>query len=504
MSVIAMRDPRLAAGRRTALTWTACAITVLLGTGLALSSQLDGVQLPLLGLFLAIPLWLATTSRTMWALGLVLLYMGLVDGFLKLQAGSETVAIGRDLLLYAVVAGMAFRARGPFRLPALSGWVVAWTIVILVQLANPDNGTAAHSIVSLRQHLEFVPLFFVGFVVLRTHRSLQGFFALLLTVAAINGAVGAYQSSLTPKQLAGWGPGYAKLLSGDEIAPRFAEGPDGRERVRPPALGSDMGFAGILGATALPGGIALLLTLRRRPLVTALVLLGLVGAIVGVITSQSRGSLITAVVMVLAMFGLLAIGRQAKQTIIGVFAAAAVCCVAVLAIDSYGSSDPFFRYQSITPTEAIPTLQEERSGTWAAIPEYMREIPLGAGIGSGGPAAGIWDTRQVEWNAESQFTFLIVEAGIPGLVAFLAFQAALFAAILAGLQRERDRRTAVLLAGVAAPLFGYAVNWLVGVNTTSTPNAPYLWLAAGVISYWLVSRRQRASRPIAHVSLRQT
>jgi hypothetical protein len=485
-----------------ALTWTACAITVLLGTGLAMSSQLDGLQLPLLGLFLAFPLWLATTSRTMWALGLVLLYMGLVDGFLKLQAGSEAVDIGRDLLLYATVAGVAFRARGPFRLPALGGWVLAWTIVIAVQLANPGNGTTVHSIFSLRQHLEFVPLFFVGFVALRTHRSLQGFLAVLLAVAAINGAVGAYQSFLTPEELAGWGPGYADLLSGD--APRFAEGPDGKDRVRPPGLGSDMGFAGILGATALPGGIALLLTMRRRPLMTALVVLGLVGAIVGVLTSESRSAVVTAVVMVLAMFGLMAIGRQAKQTIIGVLAAAAVCCVAVLAIDSYGSSDPFFRYQSITPTEAIPTLREERSGTWAAIPEYMREIPLGAGIGSAGPAAGLWDTRPSEWNAESQFTYLIVEAGIPGLAVFLAFQGALFAAILAGLRRERDRRTAVLLAGVAAPLFGYAVNWLVGVNTTSTPNAPYLWLAAGVISYWLVSRRQRASRPIAYGSLRPT
>jgi hypothetical protein len=500
MSVVAMRGPGLPAGRRMALTWTACAITVLLGTGLALSLPLSGVQLPLLGLFMAIPLWLATTSRTMWALGLVLLYMGLVDGFVKLHSGSETVTIGRDLLLYAVVAGMALRARGPLTLPALGGWVVAWTIVILVQLANPGNQTAVHSIVSLRQHLEFVPLFFVAFVVLRTHRSLQGFFALLLAVAAVNGAVGTYQSSLTPEQLADWGPGYANLLSGD--APRSAEGPDGEDRVRPPGLGSDMGFAGVLGATALPGGIALLLTLRRRPLVTALVVLGLVGALMGVLTSHSRSAVIAAAAMVLAMVGLLAIGRQAKQTIIGAFAAAAVCCVAVLAIDSYGSSDPFFRYQSITPTKAIPTLQEERSETWAAIPEYMRELPLGAGIGSVGPAAGIWDSRPAEWNAESQFTFLIVEAGIPGLVFFLAFQTALFAAILAGLRRERDRRTAVLLAGVAAPLFGYAVSWLVGVNTTSTPNAPYLWLAAGVISYWLVSRRQRASRPIAHGSLR--
>ena len=485
-----------------ALTWTACAITVVLGTGLAMSSHLGGIQLPLLGLFLALPLWLATTSRTMWALGLVLLYMGLVDGFLKLKTGSVGIDIGRDVLLYAVVAGMAFRARGPFRLPALGGWVVAWTIVILVQLANPDDGTPLHSIVSLRQHIEFVPLFFVGFVALRTHGSLQALFALLLAVAAVNGAVGTYQSTLTPRQLAGWGPGYATLLSGD--APRTAEGPNGQARVRPPGLGPDMGFAGILGATALPGGIALLLTVRRRPLATAAIVLGLVGAVLGVLTSESRSAVVSAAIMVLAMFGLMAIGRQAKQTILAVLAAAAVCLVAVLAIDSYGSSDPFFRYQSIAPTNALATLQQERSGTWAATPQYMREIPLGAGIGSVGPAATLYGGGPTQGNAESQFTFLIVEAGLPGLAVFLAFQAALFGTIISGLRREHDRRTAVLLAGLAAPLVGYAANWLVGVNTTSAPNAPYLWLAAGVISYWLVSRRQRASQPIVHGPLRPT
>jgi hypothetical protein len=495
MSVVALRAPRPAAGRHAALTWTACAFTVLLGTGLALKSPLNGVELPLLGLFMAIPLWLATTSRTMWALGLVLLYMGLVDGFLKLQSGEETVDLGRDVLLYAVIAGMAFRARGGFKLPALGGWVVAWMVVILVQLANPENGTVAHSIVSLRQHLEFLPLFFVGFVVLRTQSSLQGFFALLLAVAAINGAVAAYQSSLTPEQLAGWGPGYASLLTGE--APRAAEGPDGKRRVRPPGLGSDMGFAGILGATALPGGIALLLTLRRRSWLSALVVLGLIGAIVGVLTSQSRGSVITAVVMVLAMLALLAIGRQAKQTIIGVCVAAAVCATAVVAIVSY-DSDTFYRYRSIAPNRAVSTAHESRAGTWASIPDYMLEIPLGAGIGSGGPAAGFWDDRPIEWNAESQFTFLIVDAGILGLLVFLAFQAALCRAILSGLRHERNPRTAVLLAGVTAPLFGYAVNWLIGINTTSTPNSPYLWLAAGVVSYWLVTRPGRASRRISH------
>jgi O-antigen ligase len=221
------------------------------------------------------------------------------------------------------------------------------------------------------------------------------------------------------------------------------------------------------------------------------------GAVVGVLTSQSRGAVITAVVMVLAMLGLTAVGRQAKRSVIALCVAAAVCGVAVMAVDSY-DSDIFYRYSSIAPSKALATTQESRAGTWAAIPDYMREIPLGAGIGSGGPAAGLWDTRPVVWNAESQFTFLIVEAGIPGLVVFLAFQGAVFTAILSGLRRERDPRTAVLLAGLAAPLFGYAVNWLIGINTTSTPNSAYLWLAIGVISYWCLTGSRRAAPQVAN------
>jgi hypothetical protein len=480
--------PRTRPGSHAALAAAASAVAVGLGLIIAVKSPLSGLELPAVGVLMAIPLWLATTRHTGWALGCVLLYMGLIDGILKLKAGGEVPGLGRDVLLYAVIAGMAFRARGPLKLPELGIWVLAWTAIILVQLGHPDNGTALHSVASLRQHLEFVPLFFVGYLALRSHESLNALFALLLAVAAINGAVGAYQGTLTPEQLAGWGSGYDGLLNGETGAsPRGFEGADGEARVRPPGLGSDMGFAGILGATAIPGGIALLLTYRRRRWPLALVGIGLVGSIVGVLTSQSRSAVITAIVAVLALLGLMAVGRQAKRAAVGFGAAAALACATVMLISSQ-DSDAFYRYQSIAPSKALSTTLESRAGTWDEIPRYIAEIPFGAGIGSAGPAAGLWDDRKLEWNAESQANFLLVEAGVPGLAVFLAFQATLFWAIVSGLRRESDTRTVVLLAALAAPLFGYAVNWLVGVNTTSTPNSAYLWLAAGTISYWLVAR----------------
>jgi O-Antigen ligase len=475
------------------LAAVSCAITIALGLAIALESPFDGVELPLIGVLMAVPLWLATTRHTGWALGCVVVYMGLIDGILKLKAGGELASLGRDVLLYAVIAGIAFRWRGSLKLPELGAWVLAWTAVILVQLGHPDNGTALHSVASLRQHLEFVPLFFVGYVALRSHSSLNTLFALLLAVAAVNGAVGAYQGTLTPDQLASWGSGYDGLLSGETGAsPREFEGADGEARIRPPGLGSDMGFAGILGATAIPGGIALLLTYRRRRWPLALVAIGLIGALVGVLTSQSRSAVITAVVAVLAMLGLMAVGRQAKRSLVGFGVAAALACLTVMVISSH-DEHAFHRYKSITPARAASTTFESRAGTWEEIPAYITTIPFGAGIGSAGPATGLWDDRELDWNAESQFNFLLVEAGIPGLVTFLAFQAALFWAIVSGLRRVRDPRTIVLLAGVAAPLFGYAVNWLVGINTTSTPNSAYLWLAAGVIAYWLVARPRRSA-----------
>ena len=494
---VALAAPRPRSRRHAALGAVSSAIAISVGLGLALESPFHGPELPLVGLLMAVPLWFATTTRTGWALGCALLYMGLLDGVIKLKTGNEFADLGRDVFLYAVVAGMAFRSRGPLRLPALGGWVLAWMVVILVQLANPDNGPVLHSVVSLRQHLEFVPLFFVGFATLRTHGSLNALFALLLVVSAVNGAVGAYQWTLTPDGLAAWGPGYERLLNDETEGSRtFSE--SGEARVRPPGLGSDMGFAGILGATAIPGGIALLLTYRRRPWPLAWIALGLIGALVGVLTSQSRSALVTAVVAVVAMLGLMAVGGQAKRAVVGLSLAAALACVTVVVISSRDSAT-LGRYGSIVPGKAASTTLASRAGTWEQVPVYMGKIPFGAGIGSVGPAAGFWDNRTLDWNAESQFNFLLVEAGIPGLAVFLGFQAALFWAIVSGLRRERDSRTVVLLAGLAAPLFGYAVNWLVGVNTTSTPNAAYLWLAAGVISYWLVNRQRGAvGTPLRH------
>src|SRR5262249_24361692 len=144
-------------------------------------------------------------------------------------------------------------------LPPLTGWVIAWLVVIAVQIANPYNGTLIHSIASVRPHAEFVPLFFLGYLVVRSKTRIRNFLLLLLAIAAVNGVVGLVQQNMSPDQLAGWGPVYEKALKGESsVATRTFADDEGNERNRPFALGGDIGFGGAIGYLAVPAALALL------------------------------------------------------------------------------------------------------------------------------------------------------------------------------------------------------------------------------------------------------
>jgi len=445
-------------------------------------------------LFLVLPVWLFVNERVEQSLAVLVVYLALLDGYLKLKVNVEAMALGRDVLLYAIALGMLARTilrHRPVRIPPLTGWVVAWTAVVLVQLLNPANGSWLHSISSLRQDLEFIPLFFIGYAVITSTRRLRAFLVVLLAVAAVNGAVGLIQSGLSPEQLSGWGPGYSALIEGENGAPRTSVGADGEARVRPPGLGSDMGFAGVLGAVALPGGLALLLSRRRGSAATWVVMPMMVLAVIGVLTSQSRGIMITALLAALTFLGLMAISRQASRAILSLIAAGIVVVIA-LSIVTDNDEDALYRYRSIAPGQILQTTIDARASTVSDFPDYLVKFAVGAGIGSVGPAAGtIGGATKNTPSAESQFLFLIAEVGIPGLVVFLAFYTHLLSIVVRRLRRLREREHQMLLAGLAAPLFAFVANWIVGVNTTSTPNAPYLWFAAGVLSYWLLTREPR-------------
>ena len=471
-----------------AATLAALALAVFVSTKAADISPLAPLAV---ALFLVVPAWLFVNERVEISLAVLILYLGLLDGFIKLSVTTELASVGRDVLLYAIVLGMLTRTVVQHRatqIPPLMGWVLAWTLVVLAQLFNPNNGSWLHSLASLRQHLEFVPLFFVGFLVMRNMGRLRVFVVLLVVVAAANGVVGLVQSTLSPDQLASWGPGYAAIVEGKGGAPRTFAGDDGEAHVRPPALGSDAGFGGVIGAIALPGSLALLLTRRRGGrimLMRAALGAATAMAVVAVLTSQARSAVVIAVAAVLAFVALAAASRQAGRLIGGILAAGVLTFVGVT-VATGQDTGAGFRYDSIAPDKVLETTVQSRSGTFNEIPKYVNLFPFGAGIGSTGPVAALFGGAKVQnLDSESQYTFMLVELGVPGLLMLIAFFVRLLTGVVRRLRRLRDKELQLLLAALAAPLFAQVVNWTVGSTTATSPTAPYLWFVAGIFSYWL-------------------
>jgi O-antigen ligase len=389
-----------------------------------------------------------------------------------------------------MTAGILIRAavrKQHFDLPPLGGWIVAWLLVIGVQLANPSNGTLFHSLASVRPLAEFVPLFFLGYFTIRSRAALRAFLLLLLVVAAVNGIVGLVQLNLNPEELSSWGPGYERAINGEgDVSGRTFFDNEGVSRVRPFALGGDFGFGGTIGMIAIPAALALLALTRRRGIWAVSALLA-GGAIVGIATSEARVAVLGSVIAAFAFAVLTVTSRGGLRTVFAIGLALIVTYATIGLVFSDSESGTFDRYESInSPGRAVSTALDYRKGTMARIPKYAVDFPLGAGIGQAGPASSVAGGNNRKLDAESEPTYLLIEVGIPGLMVMLGFFGTLIYISFTRIRKIPDREARILLTGVAAPIFAIVVTGYVGINTANVPNSPYLWFAAGVLSYWLL------------------
>jgi hypothetical protein len=476
---------RLVAAGAAAVTAMAVFALVWLG---GQTSNPTAVYLGMAAILGLVPLALRLSKG--WTLAIILLYLGLLDGFLRNTTGVSSLTLGRDVLLYVLVAvslaQLAVRHQR-VELPPLGVWVIAFVAIVLVQLLNPRSTGLAYSLAALRPHLEWVPLFFFGYVAVRTVRRLELFLALLLVVAAANGVVSFLQFQLSPDELAQWGPGYERLVygTGDVTARVFGETDD--LKVRPMGLGGDLGFGGVTGFIGLVAGAALLFMRPRKVAVQAGILALAALALAGVIASQARVTIIGAVVAVAAL-GLIAVDRRRFVPLL-MAATIALLGLPVLAgaLEQQFGSDAF-RYESIAPDKIVSTIVEERAPTYEVLPDYVRDFPLGAGIGTTGPALSFPGGDREPLNGESQYNVLVLELGIVGALLVIGFHLRLIWLGARGVRRRRDPAERFAVAALVAPLVAAVVLWTVGPTTTAPPFAPFTWFAAGGIAWWCVTR----------------
>lgn len=440
--------------------------------------------------FIFLAAWCFSHRRVDQSLLALGLYLGLLDGYLKLRTGNSFVTLGRDVLIAAIALGALVRVmQSGRRLPAppLGALVLAYSAIVVIELLNPNAPGILAGLAGVRQHLEFVPLFFLGYAVVQTESRLRKFGILLVGCAAIGGIVSYVQSTLTPEELARWGAGYQSRIfgTGDFAgAGRVAFNDDGSIAVRPFGLGSDMGGGALAAALAVPAFMGMMLW--ARGVLRAALFPVSIGLALAVATSGSRAGLIIVFVSVLA-FVLLAVRSKVALRI---SVAVAVSSVLIFVVFQQLGPDNSTaeRATTITPGKIVTTYETERGSSAAKVGEYAARYPLGVGVGSVGPAGVMFAEKQQQepLNAETLWNFLVLETGLPGLLVFLGLLLTLLSLSLTRIRRIESITLRFNVAAIAAPLFGLFAASFAGPATIGVPAGPYLWFAMGVLSYWLL------------------
>lgn len=457
---------------------------------------------------------LLVSSRLELTVTLLALYLGLLDGPVKLGTGGhEAASVVRDVLIFTVGLGAIMRLlakRERVRLPALSGWVFAFVALTLVEAFNPNTHGILKILGGFRQQLEWVPFFFFGYALMRSKERFRALFLIVGVIALANAVVATYQTRLSPAQVASWGPGYRQRI--------FPTGPNGERRggrtyssegvgrVRPLALGSDSGFGGGVGVLALPFSLALLATWRSRRRWFAAVFC--LAAMVAVATGLGRLQVVGAVIAVLS-FALLSLsaGRRITRPLMALLAIAALAIPLGTLFVSAEGSGTFSRYSSISPEKVTSGSTGTKEKAWTLIPHEISVAPFGVGLGSVGAAGGFGgkSTELLEGHgvtAETQYNFLTDELGAPGLVLWIALAGNLILLAARRLRQIGDIELRIQLAGLFAPFIALVLMGLSGPIMTSAALGPYFWLATGVAAYWFVGpgRKLYAVRRPTHAA----
>lgn len=469
---------------------------------LAITVELRGGHLLLvLGSIFSIlgVLCLIVTSRLEVSVAVLGVYLTMLNGPVKLYLGAhELTASIPDVLILAVCLGAVMRIivrRERVRMPPLSGWVVAFVAVVAIEAFNPNTHGILHVLGGFRQQLQWVPFFFFGFLLVRSKRRFRQVFLIVGVAALANGLVAAYQTGLSPNQLASWGPGYRALIFPPAGSGRTFVS-EGEARIRPPGLGSEAGFSGGVGVLALPFSLALLATAsrwRRRSIAILLCL----GAIVAIVTGLGRLQLIGAALGVVAFVALASAARQRVMRVVGALLVLLVLAVPTsLVLVSVLKKGTLSRYQDISLSSSSTV---HKKNALSFIVPVLETTPFGLGLGTQGPVSNLGGKEASALGLyegssnETQLNLIANELGVPGLVMWVALSIYMMVFIALGMRRVRDPDLAIYLAAAFAPFFALFIEGTSGPLLNSTAAGPYFWFAIGIAAYWLAGPGRRST-----------
>jgi hypothetical protein len=497
--------PALQSRRVHDLTVAGLGGLVSLGLAMGIAVAVPNPNVALVGAIIVgtVALWaLLISPRYPVTLTIVAIYLGLLDGPVKLLTASQAASAVRNVLVLAVAIGMLVRlavSKQEVKMPPLAQWVLAFVAVVIVQAFNPETHGILKVIGGFRQELEWIPFFFFAYLIMRSKLRFRQLFLIIGVLALANGLVGAYQSRLSPAQLGSWGPGYSARVEGAAGVSKRTFAFEGESKPRPPGLGPDSGFSGGIGAMAVPGLLALLSVGRLRRRWIALVLCA--GALLGVAAAASRSSLIIGVIALLSYAGFSVIARlKVHRLLIGVLVSLGL---------AYGVASLFLSYSgpnSLHRQETVGSSLEGNGGGRAGkernlfqLPRDIAGAPLGAGLGTGGSAGGFGGKQKVQIEGkgvsrEGALNLLAIETGAPGLLLWIGLTLNVVALAVLRLRFIADPELRTYLVAVFAAFMAFTAEGFAGPTLAGTPAGVYLWFAIGIASYWLAGPGYRQSR----------
>lgn len=469
-------------------------------------------------------LWFLTTERIDLALLILVFYMGVFEGYLKIQSFGVSfyvVYAVRSVLTVALVLNPIIKrfhrklddTGYTFRWPPFSliiGFYVLWGII---SIFHPDRINLLNSLVGLRPHIEFIPLYFLGFMVCR--KNPQWFVHLLLTfliIGVLNSIAAIHQYKIGPDALPGvWGSGYEKFVEdirtdGDNaysvrdmgaFSARLYVDNNYNVQLRPPGLGPDHTYPAMVAQIAIFSAVALLfyyLKTKNYWLLGFLVLAGLM-LFAGIVVSASRSYLLLTIVglAVALLFYIREIFSGQKLKIIIVLIVAVTVVVGNYVLRSYVSESVYDRFQNVSTLQKLMSrLEEEKFVNWEYTRRYLLEAPLGRGLGKVGSGAGFFvesvdEGLSYAGNGETEVNLLLSELGIVGLMLFFIVIMGTYLkslVILRGSAPDSYQRLSSMI--VFLYLLVFFINCMWGTGATF-PQKAAIWLFMGC--FWALYDR---------------
>ncbi len=380
---------------------------------------------------------------TRWRLGLYCLLVWLVFEDLprKFLGNDLVVYFGKDILVAGVYLGFFLEWRRgsapgfkpPFLLPLLF-----FAALCAVQVLNPNSPSPLYGLLGLKLDLYYAPLMFLGYALIATDGDLRRFLVFNLALASVVAAIGVLQGVVSPDILnPAITPEHLNLMRLVRRAPLTGE-----LVPRPTSVFVSDGrfawymmlslFLGLAGATYEPFRRD-----RRRSVVTA----SLVVTVVAILLSGSRGALVYAIASVLiygaALFWGASRGVVWRRALVralsrvALVTGAAGIAAAILFPDAVGARWAFY-YQTIAPwSPASELVYRAQQYPWRGFLAAFSfpHWPLGYGLGTASLGTqyltSAFSLPTTGAAVESGYGALVLEIGVPGLLAWLVWTSAL-------------------------------------------------------------------------------